>query len=301
MVGQVRIRPCLPAELPQLIALLDEEFIVSRGRRLSLARRFPAVLDAGNCAGILLACRADTIAACIVQKRFDWIAPERTWRGAMIGLVYTRPAERGRGLATQLLRAAEQNLRAAGTAFAVLWTAQPGFYQRLGWSASDCGVFGTWSGATGAAAGAANAGGTGAGCAPMPVASVESLRLRDPAPRIQRDSASYLRLPPPAEDLQLLASPGGAAYAAYGARADHAYVYEFGGEPSAYSSLWRHISARHRTVWINERRGSPAHQWLLGQTDIHWRDQALAMWLPLAEPASARHFAEWYLPYLDRI
>ncbi len=291
MVASLLIRPCMPAELPALVALLDEEFILSKGRSLSLARRFPAALQAGNCPDILLACRGQTIAACVVVKRFDWITAERRWRGAMMGMVYTHPAERGRGLASQLLRAAEQGLRAAGTAFAVLWTAQPKLYRRLGWTSSDCGVFGTY----------ASAGGAAAGCAPAETRVLDALRLRDPGAYAQRDRASYLTLPPPAERLQLLASPGGAAYAIYGIQAERAYVYEIGGEPSGYAALWQDICAAPRTVYINERRSSTAHQWLSLQPDIRWRDQALAMWLPLAEPACARHFSNWYVPFLDRI
>ncbi len=291
MVASVLIRPCTPAELPALVGLLDEEFILSKGRNFSLARRFPTVLHAGNCPNILLACRGDEIAAAIVIKRLDWITPERSWRGAMIGMVYTRPAERGRGLASRLLRAAEQDLRADGTAFAVLWTAQPKLYGRLGWTNSDCGVFGT----------CASAGGAAAGCPPADIRVVDALRLRDPGAYAPRDGASYLTLPPPAEQLHLLASPGGAAYAIYGVQADRAYVYEIGGEPSGYAALWRDICAAPRAVYINERRSSAAHQWLSLQPDISWRDQALAMWLPLAEPACARHLGDWYVPFLDRI
>lgn len=291
MVGPALIRPCKPAELPALVELLDEEFIVSRGRSISLARRFPAVLHAGNCSNILLACRGDEIVAGIVIKRFDWITPERSWRGAMIGMVYTRPAERGKGLATQLLRAAEQGLRADDTAFAALWTAQPGFYRQLGWTCSDRGIFGTY---------ASTAGGAG-GCDSVDAGAVDALRLRGAGAYTPRDRANYRTLPLPAEQLQLRASPGGAAYAIYGVQADRAYVYEIGGEPSDYPALWQDICAAGRTVYVNERRGSAAHEWLASIPGISWRDQALAMWLPLTEPECGRQFAYWYIPFLDRI
>jgi hypothetical protein len=84
-------------------------------------------------------------------------------------------------------------------------------------------------------------------------------------------------------------------------QADRAYVYEIGGEPAGYAALWQDICAAARTIYINERRGSLVHQWLSLQPGIHWRDQALAMWLPLAEPACARHFGDWHVPFLDRI
>lgn len=291
MVAPLQIRPCTPAELPALVGLLDEEFIVSRGRSLSLARRFPAVLCADNCADLLLACRGDHIAAAVAIKRFDWITAERTWRGAKLGMVYTRPAERGRGLASQLLRTAEQRLREDGTAFAVLWTAQPDFYRRLGWTSSDCGIYGTFE----------SGGGTGAGCAPVEADAVEALRVRNAAAYAPRGSANYRTLPLPADRLEMRASPGAASYAVHGIAGERAYVYEFGGEPSGFSALWQDICAARRTVHVNERRGSAMHQRLASIPGIAWRDQELAMWLPLAERACLRHLTEWYVPFLDRI
>jgi predicted N-acetyltransferase YhbS len=291
MVAPVLIRSCVPAELPVLIRLLDEEFIFSKGRGVSLARRLPNALHAGNCSNILLACRGDQIAACIVIKRFDWIAPERSWRGAMLGLVYTRPAERGRGLASQLLRAAAQGLRVDGTAFAVLWSAQPEFYRRLGWLDSDCGIFGTYS----------RAGGAPAGCTAADAGAVEALRLRSPDAHMLRSAGGYQTVPPPAERVEMLLSPDRMAYAIYGVQADRTYVYELGGATSGYAALWQDICATRRTVYINERRGSAAQTWFASMPGISWRDQALALWLPLSEPASARHFGDWYVPFLDRI
>ena len=291
MVAPVLIRPCTPAELPALVGLLDEEFIFSKGRRLSLATRLPTALYEGNCPNILLACRGDEIAACIVIKRFDWITPERNWRGAMIGMVHTRPSERGGGLASQLLRAAAQRLRDDGTAFAVLWTAQPDFYRRLGWISSDCGVFGTFT----------SVGGAAAGCTAADAGEVEVLRLRSPGARTLRSAASYRTLPLPAEHLELFVSPDGASYAIYGVQADRVYVYEFGGAASGFAALWQDICATRRTVYINERRGSAAQRWLSNIPRISWREQALAMWLPLAQPDFARHASDWYVHFLDRI
>ena len=291
MVAPPAIRSCTPAELPALINLLDEEFIFSKGRSVSLAQRFPAVLHSVNCANILVACRGDAIAAAIVIKRFDWITPERRWRGAMIGMVYTRPAERGQGLASQLLRAAEESLRADGIAFAVLWTAQPEFYHRLGWTSADCGVFGTYT----------SAGGAAAHCPAADAGAIEVLRSRNAHAYAPRNNASYQTLPLPADRLEMRASPCSAAYSLYGAASDRAYVYEFGGAPSGYAALWQDICAVPRTVYINERRGSVSQRWLANIPGIVWRDQSLAMWLPLAEPACARHFGDWYVPYFDRI
>ena len=296
MVAPARIRPCAPEELPALVALLDAEFVFGKGRSISLARRFPALLGAANCRNVLVASRGEGIDACIAVKRFDWIAPGRSWRGAMIGLVYTRPAERGQGLATQLLRAAQEQLRAGGTAFAVLFTAQPAFYRRLGWIGADRGVFGTCSAPAGSGAGGADT-----GCTPADAQAIEAMRTNAREARMARDETAYRALPLPAERLEKRASIGSAAYAIYGVRADDAYVYEFGGEASGYALLWQDICAGARRIHVNARRGSAAQRWLANLPGIAWREQALAMWLPLAEPASAAHFSEWYVPYLDRI
>lgn len=291
MVAPVEIRHCTPAELPALIALLDEEFIFFKGRSVSLAQRFPAALNAANCPNILLACRSADIAAAIVIKRFDWITPERSWRGAMIGMVYTRAAERGQGLASQLLRAAQEQLLADGTAFAVLFTAQPEFYRRLGWTTADCGVFGTYAGG----------GGVAAGCTAAAPDVIEALRVRGADPHLRRDSASYRTLPLPAERLEMRISPCQAAYAIYGVQAERAYVYEFGGAPSGYAKLWQDVCAAARTVHVNAHQGGALQQWLARVPGIAWREQKLAMWLALSEQDLARHFADWYVPLLDRI
>lgn len=291
MVAPARIRACTAAELPALIALLDEEFVVSRGRSVSLAERFPAALHADNCANILLACRGGEIAAALAIRRFDWITPGRTWRGAMIGLVYTRASARGQGLATQLLVAAAEQLRAAGEDFAVLYSAQPGFYTRLGWMSADCGVLGTFAGT----------GGIAAGCTATDTGTIEALRLRHPRAHLARSAASYRTLPLPAERLEMRASPDAAAYAIYGVQAARAYVYEFGGAAAGFAALWQDICATARTVYINERRGSTLQRWLADIPGISWSEQALALWLPLGAKAKPAPFADWYIPFLDRI
>ena len=291
MVAPLQIHACTPAELPALVALLDQEFVYSKGRSISLAQRYPAALHAHNCANILVACRGGDIAAATAIKRFDWITPERVWRGAMMGLVYTRAEVRGQGLASRLLGAAQEKLHAAGTDFAVLFSSQPGFYTRLGWTAADCGVLGTFG----------SVGGKAAGCIPVDANTIDALRLGSRGATMPRDSASYHTLPLPAERLELRASPDGAAYAIYGVQAGRAYVYEIGGAPSGFAPLWQDICAAARTVYINERRGSAGQHWLSNIPGISWREQALAMWLPLAAPACARHFSDWYVPFLDRI
>ena len=136
---------------------------------------------------------------------------------------------------------------------------------------------------------------------PVDAQTIEAMPAREHGAHLARDGASYRTPPLPAESLMLRASSGGEAYAIYDVQDDRVYAYEFGGLPSGYAALWQEICAAGRTFYVNKRRGGAAQQWLARQPGIHWHDQALAMWLALAEPACARQFSAWYVPFLDRI
>lgn len=287
------IGPCTRAEYGALLALLDQEFIFGKDRRLSLAQRFPAALDPERPQNILVARADGAVASALALKRFDWITAERSWHAAMIGLVYTRPDRRGRGGAGALLQEAQTRLARAGVEFAVLWTGQPGFYARSGWIGADCGVLGS---AQGALAGPAPP-------APAPdadsIARAEALRQRYAPQRVARDMASYATLPPPAEQIELLLEDG--AYALVGRRQTHGYLYELVGAPDAWAALWSRLGARYRALTLNLRQDTPLQRWLSAQAAIDWQPQRLAMWLPLTAPARTAPFSDWYIPFLDRI
>jgi predicted N-acetyltransferase YhbS len=287
------IAPCTRAEYEALLALLDQEFIFRKGRLLSLERRLPEALDRARPENILVAREHGTAASALTLRYFDWITPGRNWRAAMIGMVYTRPDRRGRGSASALLQAAQARLTREGVEFAVLWTAQPGFYARSGWIGADCGVLGS----------ADTAGADPASAAVAPDAAAitlaEELRQRYAPQRVARSAASYAALPPPAEQLELLLEND--ACALVGRRERHGYLYEFIGAPDKYALLWSRLSARYRSLTLNQQQGTPSQRWLSAHAAIHWQSQQLAMWLPLSAPARMARFSEWYIPFLDRI
>jgi predicted N-acetyltransferase YhbS len=287
------IAPCTGAEFEALLARLDQEFIFGKGRRLSLAQRFPEVLDPARPQNLLVVREHGLAASALALKRFDWITPGRSWRAAMIGMVYTRPERRGRGSAGALLQAAQQSLAREGVEFAVLWTTQPGFYARLGWIGADCGVLGSLEAA-------------GADPAPRPaapdaaaIARAEALRRRYAPQRVARSAASYAALPPPAEQLELLIE--GEACALLGRRGQQGYLYEFSGAPHAWPALWARLLARCRALTLNLQQDAAAQRWLSAQGAIRWQPQRLAMWLPLSAAARTARFSDWYIPFLDRI
>jgi len=291
MVAAVRIRSCTPAELPALVALLDEEFIHARGRSISLAQRFPGVLSGGNCQNILIASRDNTIAAALACKRFSWVTPARVFKGAMLGFVYTHPGSRLQGVASRVLQTAARTLEDAGVDFAVLFSVQSDFYLRLGWAQADRGWLGRYSATRGAASATLRA----------DAGAIEALRPRPPEGYALRNVDAYLHLPLPAERLELRASLDGSAYAIYGLRGDSAYVYEIGGSAAGYDILWKDICAAAHDIYINAQEDSPAMRWFEQQPGVSWNKQSQAMWLPLAAGRDACDFARWYIPYFDRI
>lgn len=69
---------------------------------------------------------------CAILVR-DLITPHVSFRIGLVGSVSTHPDHRGRGLATRVLAAAEDELRAEGCLFSLLWADDPGFYARRGY------------------------------------------------------------------------------------------------------------------------------------------------------------------------
>ena len=69
---------------------------------------------------------------CAVLVR-DLITPQVSFKVGLIGSVSTHPDHRGKGLATRVLAAAEEELRAAGCLFSLLWADEPAFYEGRGY------------------------------------------------------------------------------------------------------------------------------------------------------------------------
>lgn len=274
----------------QALALLDEEFIFSRGRTIPLSVRFASALSE-PASRFLVAQQHHRVESLLFLRPFQWITPGLSYRAAMIGLVWTRPEARGRGYGGALLAEAAKTMAREGIDFAVLWATRPEFYLRAGWIPADCGVLG-------------RSRGTGSGAAAVGDAStlwpaIHSLRESTGGERVVRQLSSYTALLPPATRHEALLEHD--AYALIGRNASTAYVQEIGGAPSGLPFLWHVLQSRYGEVFINLRRGSPAHLWLGRQPSIAWQNQSLAMWLPLSARADPAQFGTWYIPFLDRV
>jgi predicted N-acetyltransferase YhbS len=291
-----------PADLDRLRPLLDNEFITSKGRKTSLAQRFPSTFCAANVRNIFLAEEQGKILSAFLCKRFEWQLPDRVWQGAMVGAVYSDPNRRGEGLASNLLKWGMQSLQADSVDFGVLWTTQAEFYARLGWTSADIGMFGS------------SGSGAGTGAAPESVRvlpavlsseqDMDGIRTQYLDISVRRQLLDYSQQPIPSEGVDvLLWSDDGepSAYALLGHMGATGILYEMVGSERGFGDLWETVRRRHKRCVINDFAGSASHRWLSQHTDIAWEDKKLAMWLPLTTEIDMATLSGWYIPYFDRI
>lgn len=296
------VRAATLPDLQRMLPQIDKEFILDKGRSISIAQRFPAVFCPENIGNLFLIEENGELLSCLACKCFSWLCDGLGWNGVMIGVVYTVPHKRRGKLASRLLDQTTQIFRKRGFDFAVLWTDQPAFYSRLGWASADSGVFGTIAHNTGLTQ-------SGGEIVKMPIDSVniahiERLRKQWCKCYTPRQAENYRQLPLPAKSTALYLSrrrTEWTAYALVGADDESGILYEMIGDAAEFPFLWSKICRDYRKIIANDVNSSPSHLWLTQNTGLVWRDKPLAMWLPLSEKTRMAHVAHWYIPYFDRI
>lgn len=297
----LRIRHCEPSDLDQLLKLLDDAFVFSRGRSVSMQERYSRVFALDNLHNILLCVQCDQILSSLAMQPFIWTSAGMALHGAMVGMVCTRPAWRTRGCASALLENAEARLRQSGVDFGVLWTNKPAFYEPKGWIAADCGVQGelvihlapALFGVDRFACTTPSQG----------MANIEGIRDCHVRSTVLRQASAYQSLPLPATAVAaVFTGPNhSGAYALIGDDGESRYLYEMVGDPLEFPFLWQQLCGDPRNLVINDSIDSSSYRWLSAQTPVHWAAQAQAMWLPLSKRMAAYSFEKWYVPYFDRI
>ena len=124
------LRPLAPHEHEPVLAWLDTG--LRDGRKGRLAAEYPTLLDPAGRAWHRVAWVGDLPAAHAVGREVTVRVDGVSLPIGMIGLVYTDPRFRRRGLASACVEACSQDLAEAGAAVALLWSDRHGFYRRMG-------------------------------------------------------------------------------------------------------------------------------------------------------------------------
>jgi predicted N-acetyltransferase YhbS len=130
----VLIRPATPGDLPALAAAADAVFRTPPRPGLdSMARNYPLLFAAGNAGNLWLAVEPGTgrIVAHAGYTLRPALLQGQAAQVACFGAVFTAADQRGRGLATQVFRAAVDRARAAGAELGLVSGAR-GLYERAG-------------------------------------------------------------------------------------------------------------------------------------------------------------------------
>lgn len=297
---EVSVQPCPSAQLPLVIAAVDQEFIFSKGRAISLGRRFPNVLSENNLEHILIAEYDGALCGATVIKVFDYACRQRTWRGAMVGMVWVDPRCRGLGVGRELMAEAERALHAEGLDFGVLWTGIPAFYERNGWFTGDISVFSEVKSLD------PTENLSGVNCGNLAVGDWQRLEVARSSlapPRVLRNPRDYQVIPVPAASVQCFSASaaGSEGYALVGEADGTGYLYEIVAPPSLWDPLWTAIGGRFRRLFVNGKAGDLLAEWMAKEKKVLWERQGKTMWLPLSRDAVRAPLATWYIPYFDRI
>jgi len=289
---------CKSEEFASLLKLIDTEFVFSKNRLRSLAERFPAVYSPNNLANIYVARCNGVLAASVTVRKFIWHATGRIWRGAMVGMVFTCPAYRKRGIGSAMMQRIQQDLASAGMDFAVLWTKIPQFYERLGWLSNDCSAFGEALPEIDKSSGVL--------IKPRHLSEnmyklLDAIRHKKQIEFLERVPSDYAAIPLPAETVDLLLSEKPEGYSIVGRTHTACYLYEAPGDPDFWERLLPSLRYAYPKLYLNQQTGSPFQKWLCENASVKWEAQNLAMWLPLTKQASCIGIGKWYIPYFDRI
>ncbi|MFM9967785.1 MAG: GNAT family N-acetyltransferase [Burkholderiales bacterium] len=286
---------CSTEELPDLLGNLNTEFVYSRGRSMGIEHRFPGVMNLAT--NFFVQRQGGKIASALAVKRFTWMTPSATFAGAMLGMVWTTPSQRGRGLAKKNLLAARLAMLAEGRDFMVLWTTRPDIYSGSGWLAADHGLYGALETTGDQGVKEPTNRNVGVDLYRRDFAQIETIRERL-LPRISREAGVALPIPFPATMLRTFVASQ--AYAIVGFNGDEAFVLDLDGDPLSMVTLWLRLQASARKIHVNVATNSMAERYLTA-LNVPLSCKPLAMWAPLSTRANDLDFSSIYIPFLDRI
>jgi len=289
-----------PEDLDAIVSMLDQEFIYRNQRTISFVNRFPGVYGDDNINNIYIIKECDRIVSSVAVKHRQWLDEGFPYNIAMIGGVCTAPVAQGRGFASIILRYAKALLKEAGIDYAVLWTTNTSFYEKLGWHHSNRGLFGTMI----RQPPKTNSVVSCEQLLPEDVVHLEEFRSLQSPNRLIRKAIDYQTIPIPTHSVELFTIEGNfgwKAYAIVGRLKDIGYVYEVLGDSATFPALLSAIAMAYKIVHINDYEGSPTAQWLSENGIVHWTAQNLAMWQALSPRLTIERVKSLYISFIDRI
>jgi predicted N-acetyltransferase YhbS len=296
----LQFRECRPEELPTVVQRLDDEFVFSKNRTISLEERFPNVLSANNLQQIRVALSDGILCGALGIKLFDWVLPAQIGRGAMIGTVWVEPRFRRMGVGSILLRSSVEYLGRLGVDICVLWTGSPAFYERAGWVMNDRGVFGQAE--IRSLSGPINS--THRRLHSIDPSWLESLRATYFPARIARKVVDYRAIPIPAIEVLCFSAKGLdgiEGFALVGERDRTGYLYEMVAPPSLWDAIWTGVAQRYNRLFVNGNSDEAFSQWLAGKRLVTWEPQNKAMWYRFSIRADALASRAFHISYFDWI
>lgn len=297
----LQIRECKPNELPTVIERLDQEFVFSKQRSVSLSKRFPNTLSFGNIKQIRVAVSDGVIRGALAIRMFEWVVKRQVCQGAMVGMVWVDSQHRGEGIGSRLLSSARQFLHESDVDFGVLWTGAPAFYERAGWFLSDRGLFGEVANRPTLPRIAT------VSCQPVvsaDAALLERARASALPMRVVRNALDYYTVPMPAVDVLCLCAAGNDpadGFALVGEQDGFGYLYEMIAPSSLWSILWSAAAGRFDRFFANGHSHDPFAQWLAENRLVEWQPQHKTMWLRVSDRVHEGAMSSWHIPYYDWI
>ena len=296
----VTIKKCDSRTLPDLLRLIDNEFIYSKGRSASLTVRYPKLFSADNLENVYVACSGGTVYATTTVRKFDLLSDGQVWKGAMIGLVCTASEARGRGFGTLVMDAIVREYKNSDTDFLVLWTGINSFYGRMGWVTEDEGAFSkvdigkiTYNNNLVIPDCYENA----------DFNFIELIREKFLPLRVKRVIEDYKVIPPNVDVVEyyIFEEKGVEGYAIVGRKERTGYIYEIVGSHNAFSVLIQSIVQNVDNLFTNDRPDSASGLWLTENKCVEWHSQNQTMWYKLSAKFTNISCKKIYVPYFDRI
>jgi predicted N-acetyltransferase YhbS len=285
----------------EAIEILDEEFVFSKGRSISLAMRMPHAYGSQNADNIFCAVERNVICGVLVARRFEILLDTQWTTGYMIGGVVTKKEFRNQGIASRLLFNLGEKLLDAS--FFILWTGIPDFYKRLGWRDAKRGIWGQFKSRPDQSK-ASNDRVIFKVFDKKDLPDIDIIRRRSTLAQLRDDDYErYAVIPLPANNAGIFMENTGCnhtnAYAAVGINGETAYIYELLGEIPSIKNILNQMCNTYATVYFNADDVFEKNLVNMGAHEIKAGPSALLK--TLTPKNDMNKLNAIYFSYLDRI